>query len=152
MEVSMMLNKSFQPFMPLMTIIVLGVCVTACATAQAGPEVKSVDAIAAEPSAEITPPSERAGSIPELIGKLYPAPSETSEGNFKLQVEVEKNDAGGLTADVIQSGLLDDSVAEIKDRLWIEQDADGHYFVKRAQQWRKCYRSASSDWMTKPCP
>ena len=126
--------------------------IQSCATAEAQPREKSLADATPEPSAEVTAPDTRAGDILSLLAEIYPGWPESSEGGPTMKIEVAPDETNGFVATVIQTGLLDDSVAQIKDRLAIIQDRGGEWFVIRAEQWRKCYRTGMFEWTAKPCP
>jgi|GEM_PF-6693326 len=125
---------------------------TACATAEAQPRSKTLADASPEPSAEIPAPDARAADVLSLLAVVYPGWPESSEGGPTMKVDVAPSDAGGFTATIVQTGLLDDSVAQIKDQLTLIQDRGGEWFVIRAEQWRKCYRTGLFEWTAKPCP
>ncbi len=121
----------------------------ACATATAEPRTKSPMNATVEPSAEVTPPTSRGGSVLFLLAAIYDWP-EGAEGRQILEINVDRRDGEPYQATIIRSGLLDDSIASIKDVLTLGND--GEWYVVRAEQYRKCYRTGMSEWTARSCP
>ena len=122
----------------------------ACSTATAEPREKTLADVSPEPSAEMPAPDARAHDILSLLAAHYPDWPAGAEGNQTIDIKIAKNAAGAYQATIVQTGLLDDSVAQIKDTLIFGRDKN--WFVASKQQHRKCYRTSMFEWTAKPCP
>ena len=133
-------------FIAIVSLLTLAACATA-----AEPRAKSLADATPEPSVEVTPPRMRADDPLSLIAEIYGSWPESLEGKPTISIEMAP-DGGGFVTTVVQTGLLDDSVAQTKDVLRIIMDRGGKWFVTSAEQYRKCYRTGMFEWTAKPCP
>ncbi len=87
-----------------------------------------------------------------LIAAIYPSWPTSDEGRPGMEIDIQLDEEGLFEATIIQSGLLDDSIAEVKDVFQIGKNPAGQWSVIKADQWRKCYRTGMFEWTTRVCP
>ena len=131
-------------------LISLSLLVSACATAS--PPSSDYDAtddqfLAVEPTTLGLIASPTIWQVLEPIAGGTP---ESTEGNQSLKVYVRKS-AGGYQADVIISGLMDDSLMARHVRLDLRKEPEG-WFITNALVRYRCYRSETPAWQTALCP
>ena len=134
--------------------MLLAACATAgdepASSGEVAPRVKSLADARAEPSANQLLPEAKAARLMWLLATLYEGYPGSNEGKPTIEITVAKNEDGAYVATIIQTGILDDSVAQIKDVLTLGQRDE--WYVVTKQSWRKCYRTSMFEWTTKLCP
>jgi len=121
------------------------------------PALPEVDAdLVAAPSAMFTAiePSELGVmAAPTIIQALEPLLGpEASEGNSRLQLTIRGEEGQHAVADIVSSGLLDDSLSAGHVRIEFQREADG-WFPINAYRRTQCRRGGmEGQWTSGLCP